>query len=164
MNLWGITGRNNSGKTRLIDRLVTEFASRGLVVSTVKQVHHAFDVDRSGTDSIRHRQAGASEVFLSSRKRWALMHENRSEGEAALGDLLAKLSPVDLVLIEGFEREDHPKIEAHRGETGQPLTAHDNNTIKAIASDSGAQVSGRPTFDLNDTAAIAEFIQRDLNL
>ncbi|MBT8409741.1 MAG: molybdopterin-guanine dinucleotide biosynthesis protein B, partial [Alphaproteobacteria bacterium] len=126
--------------------------------------HHSFDVDHEGRDSYRHREAGATEVLLSSRNRWALMHEMRGEGEASMDALLSKLSPVDLVLVEGFKRERHPKIEAHRGETGQPLIAPADQTVRAIASDSGVVVDGRPTFDLNDTCAIADFIAAELGL
>jgi len=164
MKLWGVTGWKNSGKTGLMERLVTEFVGRGLKVSTVKHAHHVFDIDHPGRDSYRHREAGAREVLLSSRKRWALMHENRDEEEASLDDLLAKLSPVDLVLIEGFKSARHPKVEAHRAETGNPLIAPDDETVRVIASDSGVVVVGRPTFDLNDTVAIADFIAGELNL
>ncbi len=164
MKLWGVTGWKNSGKTGLMERLVTEFTARGLTVSTVKHAHHSFDVDHKGRDSYRHREAGAKEVLLSSRNRWALMHEAKGEDEAKLADLLAHLSPVDLVLVEGFKREPHPKIEAHRAETGQPLIAPDDATIKALASDVGVAVEGRPSFDLNDTQAIANFIADQLSL
>ena len=164
MKLWGVTGWKNSGKTGLMERLVTEFTARGVSVSTVKHAHHAFDVDHPGKDSHRHREAGAREVLLSSRKRWALMHENRGEDEAVLEDLLARLSPVDLVLSEGFKRERHPKVEAHRAETGTALIALEDETIRAIASDSGAEAPGRPTFELDDTGAIADFIARELGL
>jgi molybdopterin-guanine dinucleotide biosynthesis protein MobB len=164
VKLWGVTGWKNSGKTGLMERLVTEFTARGLRVSTVKHAHHSFDVDHAGRDSYRHREAGATEVLLSSRNRWALMHENRDEEEATLEQLLARLSPVDLVLIEGFKRERHPKVEAHRAETGNPLIAPGDETVRAIASDSGVQVEGRPTFDLDDTVAIADFIAGELKL
>lgn len=164
MKLYGVTGWKNSGKTGLMERLVTEFAARGLTVSTVKHAHHAFDVDHSGKDSHRHRLAGATEVLLSSRNRWALMHEHRGTDEATLDELLARLSPVDLVLVEGFKRERHPKVEAHRAETRQPLIAAEDETVRAIASDSGAVAEGRPTFDLDDTRGIAEFIAGELGL
>ncbi len=164
MKVWGVTGWKNSGKTGLMERLVTEFTARGLSVSTVKHAHHVFDVDQKGRDSYRHREAGASEVLLSSRKRWALMHEHRGAAETTLDELLAKLSPVDLVLVEGFKREKHPKVEAHRAETANRLIALEDETIRAVASDSGAEVPGRPTFDLNATEAIADFIAGELGL
>ncbi|MEO1537337.1 MAG: molybdopterin-guanine dinucleotide biosynthesis protein B [Pseudomonadota bacterium] len=164
MKIWGVTGWKNSGKTGLMERLVSEFTARGLRVSTVKHAHHVFDVDQKGRDSYRHREAGAHEVLLSSRNRWALMHEHRGAAEATLDELLAKLSPVDLVLVEGFKRECHPKIEAHRAETGNPMIAPDDDSVRAIASDSGVAVPGRPTFDLDDTTAIADFISEALGL
>jgi molybdopterin-guanine dinucleotide biosynthesis protein MobB len=164
MKIWGVTGWKNSGKTGLMERLVTEFTARGLSVSTVKHAHHVFDVDHPGKDSYRHRASGAREVLLSSRKRWALMHEHRGDDEATLEELLAKLSPVDLVLVEGFKRDRHPKIEAHRAETGTPLIALEDETIHAIASNSGAKAPGRPTFDLDDTGGIADFIADRLGL
>ena len=108
MKIYGVTGWKNSGKTGLMERLVSEFVNRGFSVSTIKHAHHSFDVDRSGKDSHRHRVAGAREVMLSSRNRFALMHELRDEEEPSLEMLLAKLSPVDLVLIEGFKRDRHP--------------------------------------------------------
>ncbi len=164
MKIWGVTGWKNSGKTGLMERLLAEFVARGLTVSSVKHAHHVFDVDQKGKDSYRHRDAGATEVLLSSRKRWALMHEHRGADETTLDELLAKLTPVDLVLVEGFKREKHPKVEAHRAETGNPLIATDDDTIRAIASDSAASVQGRPTFDLDDTRAIADFIVNELGL
>ena len=164
MKVWGVVGWKNSGKTGLMERLVAEFAARGLTVSTIKHAHHGFDVDREGTDSFRHRESGATEVLLSSRKRWALMHENRGVEELELDELLTRLSPVDLVLVEGFKRARHPKIEAHRAETGQPLIGAEDETVRALASDSGAAIAGRPTFDLDDTRAIADFIAIELGL
>lgn len=164
MNVFGVVGWKNSGKTGLMERLVAEFVSRGVSVSTLKHAHHSFDVDHEGKDSHRHRVAGATEVLLSSRNRWALMHELRDEDEPTLEELLSKLSPVDLVLVEGYKRDRHPKVEAHRAETRNPLIANDDNTVRAIASDSGAMVEGRPTFDLNDTKAIADFIAGELGL
>ena len=164
MKVWGVVGWKNSGKTGLMERLVAEFVSRGLRVSTLKHAHHVFDVDHPGKDSHRHRTAGATEVLLSSRRRWALMHEMRDEEELPLAALLEKLAPVDLVLVEGYKRDTHHKIEAHRADTGQPLIAHDDETVRAVASDSGATASGRPTFDLNDTVAIADFIASEVGL
>ncbi len=163
MKLYGVTGWKNAGKTGLMERLVTEFVTRGLRVSTVKHAHHSFDVDHIGKDSHRHREAGASEVLLASRNRFALMHELRDEDEPTLQTLLSKLEPVDLVLVEGYKRDRHPKIEAFRAETGNPLIAPEDDTIRAIASDSPLDVD-RPVFDLNDTRAIADFIMGEVGL
>ena len=163
MKIFGVTGWKNSGKTGLMERLITEFTARGLSVSSIKHAHHSFDIDHPGRDSYRHRDAGARQVLLASRNRWALMHELRDEDEPSLGDLLKQLSPVDLVLIEGYKRDRHPKIEAHRKETGQPLIAPEDETIVAVASDTSVSVD-RPVLDLNDTASIANFIAQYLEL
>jgi molybdopterin-guanine dinucleotide biosynthesis protein MobB len=132
-------------------------------VSTVKHAHHSFDVDQPGKDSHRHRVAGASEVLLASGNRWALMHELRDEGEPPLEALLERLSPVDLVLVEGYKRDRHPKVEAFRAETGNPLIAADDPTIRAVAADSAVEID-RPVFDLDDTGAIADFILGEVGL
>lgn len=163
MKIFGVTGWKNSGKTGLMERLITEFTARGLSVSSIKHAHHSFDIDHPGRDSYRHRDAGARQVLLASRNRWALMHELRDEDEPSLGDLLKHLSPVDLVLIEGYKRDRHPKIEAHRKETGQPLIAPEDETIIAVASDTSVTID-RPVLDLNDTASIANFIAQHLKL
>ncbi|MEL7117271.1 MAG: molybdopterin-guanine dinucleotide biosynthesis protein B [Pseudomonadota bacterium] len=163
MTLFGIVGWKNSGKTTLMERLVTEITGRGLTVSTVKHAHHAFDVDQPGKDSYRHRSAGASQVLLSSANRWALMTELRGGPELELDDLLAQLQPVDLVLVEGFKRAGHPKVEAHRAATGQPLLAHDDPQIRAVASDHPIDLD-RPVLDLDDVAGIADFILADTGL
>ncbi len=163
MKLYGVVGWKNSGKTGLMERLVAEFVARGLRVSTLKHAHHVFDVDQPGKDSHRHREAGATEVLLSSGRRWALMHELRVAKEPSLEELLEKLSPVDLVLVEGYKRDSHPKVEAHRAETGQPLLAVEDPTVRAVASDSKPDVSV-PVLDLNDTKAIADFISGELGL
>ena len=163
MKIFGVTGWKNSGKTSLMERLITEFTARGLSVSSIKHAHHSFDIDHPGRDSYRHRDAGARQVLLASRNRWALMHELRDEDEPSLGDLLKQLSPVDLVLIEGYKRDRHPKIEAHRKETGQPLIAPEDETIVAVASDASVAID-RPVLDLNDTASIANFIAQHLEL
>lgn len=163
MKIFGVTGWKNSGKTGLMERLITEFTARGLTVSSIKHAHHSFDIDHPGRDSYRHRDAGARQVLLASRNRWALMHELRDEDEPSLGDVLEQLSPVDLVLIEGYKRDRHPKIEAHRKETGQPLIAPEDETIVAVASDTSVAID-RPVLDLNDTAAIANFIAQHLEL
>ncbi|WP_298360362.1 molybdopterin-guanine dinucleotide biosynthesis protein B [uncultured Litoreibacter sp.] len=164
MKVFGVTGWKNSGKTGLMERLVAEFVSRGLTVSTLKHAHHSFDVDHPGKDSDRHRVAGAHQVLLSSSNRWALMTELRGADEPPLAELLAKLSPVDLVLVEGYKRDRHPKIEAHRGETGQPLIAPGDPTIRAVASDEELPDLDIPVIDLDDTTGIANFIAGQLEL
>ncbi|SIS58766.1 molybdopterin guanine dinucleotide biosynthesis accessory protein MobB [Roseivivax lentus] len=167
MRLYGVTGWKNSGKTGLVERLVAELTARGFSVSTVKHAHHSFDVDHPGRDSYRHRDAGAREVLLSSRNRIALMTELRGAEEPALETLLTRLAPVDLVLVEGYKRDRHPKIEAHRAETGQPLIAPGDETIRAVASDSARSLPeglARPVFDLDDTGAIADFILSEVGL
>ena len=163
MRLYGGVGWKNAGKTGLVERLVTEITSRGFTVSTIKHAHHTFDVDRPGKDSYRHRHAGATEVLLSSTNRFALMHELRGSEEPSLADLLARLSPVDLVLIEGYKRDVHPKVEAFRAETGNPLIALEDGTVKAVAADTPLDLD-RPVFDLNDTVSIAEFILAEVGL
>ncbi|MEQ9675805.1 MAG: molybdopterin-guanine dinucleotide biosynthesis protein B [Roseovarius indicus] len=163
MRLYGVVGWKNAGKTGLMERLVTEITGRGFSVSTVKHAHHTFDVDQPGKDSHRHRVAGATEVLLASRKRIALMHELRDEEEPTLEELLQRLGPVDLVLVEGYKRDAHPKVEAHRAETGNPLIATDDPTVRAVASDTALDLD-RPVFDLNDTGAIADFILREVGL
>ncbi|ARE82366.1 molybdopterin-guanine dinucleotide biosynthesis adapter protein [Roseovarius mucosus] len=163
MRIYGVTGWKNAGKTGLMERLVAEITGRGYTVSTVKHAHHSFDVDQPGKDSHRHRVAGATEVLLASRNRFALMHELREEGEPTLESLLQKLSPVDLVLVEGYKRDRHPKVEAFRAETGNPLIATDDPTIRAVASDTALTID-RPLFDLNDTKAIADFILAEVAL
>ncbi|MGR3313752.1 molybdopterin-guanine dinucleotide biosynthesis protein B [Roseovarius indicus] len=163
MRLYGVVGWKNAGKTGLMERLVTEITGRGFSVSTVKHAHHTFDVDQPGKDSHRHRVAGATEVLLASRKRIALVHELRDEEEPTLEELLQRLGPVDLVLVEGYKRDAHPKVEAHRAETGNPLIATDDPTVRAVASDTALDLD-RPVFDLNDTGAIADFILREVGL
>ena len=157
MNVFGVTGWKNAGKTGLMERLVAEINGRGHSVSTLKHAHHTFDVDHPGKDSHRHRLAGASQVLLASTERWALMNEHRGAEEPSLSELLAKLEPVDVVLIEGWKRDSHPKVEAWRAETGNPLIAPNDPTILAVASDTSFEID-RPMFDLDDTAAIANFI------
>lgn len=158
MRVFGITGWKNTGKTGLMERLVSEFTRRGLSVSTLKHAHHTFDVDHVGKDSYRHRAAGAREVLLSSRKRWALMHENLGEEEASLDLLLARVTGADLVLIEGYKTDNHPKIEAHRGASEKPLIATGDASVLAIASDTPLEGYAKPVFDLDDTVALADFI------
>lgn len=168
MQIFGVTGWKNSGKTGLMERLVAHLTLGGLVVSTVKHAHHAFDVDQPGKDSYRHRAAGARQVLLVSHRRWVLMDELRETPEPPLADLLARMEPVDLVLVEGYKRDRHPKIEAHRAGTGSPLIAPDDPTIRAVATDTPEAVrmrlADRPVFHLDDTAAIAAFIRRECGL
>jgi molybdopterin-guanine dinucleotide biosynthesis protein MobB len=163
MKVYGVVGYKNAGKTGLMERLVIEITGRGFSVSTLKHAHHSFDVDHPGKDSYRHRHAGAHQVLLSSRTRWALMTEMRGDVEAPLADLLTRLNPVDLVLVEGYKRDTHAKIEAYRSVTGNPLIARDDATIRAVASDTALEIS-QPVFDLNDTAAIADFILKEVGL
>ena len=157
--VFGITGWKNSGKTTLTEKLVGELTRRGYRVSTVKHAHHDFDIDREGADSWRHRAAGAAEVAVVSGRRWALMHELRGEDEPRLDDILARLAPCDLVLVEGYKRERHDKIETRRlgAKDTTALTASDP-AIRAIAADH--QISGEsvPVFDIDDVAAIADFV------
>jgi len=165
VKVFGVIGWKNSGKTTLMERLVAEITARGLTVSTIKHAHHGVDVDQPGRDTYRHRQAGAQQVILSSPVRVAVMSELRGAPEPGLEDLLQRLAPVDLVLVEGFKREGHNKIEAHRGATGQPLIALDDSTVRAVASDTAENLTydGR-LFDLNDIAAIADFVQAKAGL
>ena len=157
----GVTGWSGSGKTALIVRLIPELAARGYRVATVKHAHHTFEIDTPGKDSFEHRAAGASEVIVSSAKRWAIMHENRDQAEPALEELVAKLSPVDIVLVEGFKNEKHKKIEVHRPTTGAEPICATNTSIVAVATDvvMSAGVAGViPVLDLNDISAIADFV------
>ncbi|MEP3429554.1 MAG: molybdopterin-guanine dinucleotide biosynthesis protein B [Roseibium sp.] len=163
--VFGITGWKNSGKTQLVTRLVAEMTARGFKVSTVKHAHHNFDIDRKGADSYRHRDAGAHEVALVSGRRWALMHELRDEDEPPLEAILSRLAPCDLIMIEGYKRENHPKIEARRKDASQntPLAPDDPN-IMAIAADHVVSDTELPAFDLNDVPSMADFIQAHLGL
>lgn len=163
--IFGITGWKNSGKTTLTERLVTELTRRGWRVSTVKHAHHAFDIDKEGTDSFRHRAAGASEVAIVSGNRWALMHELRDEQEPSLETILARLAPCDLVLIEGYKREPHPKIEMRRlNAKDRTALSPDDPSIVALASDHTVEDSALPVFNLDDVAGIADFVERNVGL
>ncbi|MFI0846277.1 molybdopterin-guanine dinucleotide biosynthesis protein B [Mesorhizobium sp. IMUNJ 23232] len=164
-NVFGITGWKNSGKTTLTERLVTELTRRGWSVSTVKHAHHAFDIDQEGTDSFRHRAAGATEVAIVSGVRWALMHELRDAAEPDLASILERMSPCDLVLVEGYKRESHRKIEVRRldARNTAPLAPNDPNIV-AIAADHPADGGGLPVFDLNEVGAIADFVETTTGL
>lgn len=163
--VFGITGWKNSGKTTLTERLVTELVARGWRVSTIKHAHHDFDIDKPGADSFRHREAGATEVAIVSGRRWALMHELRNEAEPTLDEVLARIAPCDLVLIEGYKREGHAKIEARRLEAKDrtPLSASDP-AIVAIAADHPVEGEHVPVFGIDDIAAIADFVERHQGL
>jgi len=156
----GIAGWSGSGKTTLVRALIPELVGRGLRVSTIKHAHHNFDIDQPGKDSYEHRHAGASEVLVSSARRWALMHEHRGAPEPTLWELLPKLTPVDLVLVEGFKHETHAKLEVHRPSLGAPLLAAEDRKVVAIASDAEIPEARVPVLDLNDVAGVADFIIR----
>ncbi|KPF68469.1 molybdopterin-guanine dinucleotide biosynthesis protein B [Bosea sp. AAP35] len=158
MRVIGLAGWSGAGKTTVLTRLIPELGRRGLSVSTIKHAHHAFDLDTPGKDSFAHREAGAREVLISSERRWALMRELRGEPEASMIDLLARLSPVDLVIVEGFKRQPHAKIEIHRSANGKPPLHPGDETIVAIASDQAFPEAGRPVVGLDDMAAIADII------
>jgi len=163
--VFGITGWKNSGKTTLTEKLVTELVRRGWKVSTIKHAHHDFDIDKPGADSFRHRQAGATEVAVVSGARWALMHELRGEDEPTLEAVLSRLAPSDIVIVEGYKREAHRKIETRRMEAKDrtPLSANDPNIV-AIASDFAVERDNLPVFDLDDTKSIADFVERETGL
>ncbi len=160
MRLIGLSGWSGSGKTTLITALVPALRARGRTVSTIKHAHHSFDIDKPGKDSFVHRQAGAEEVLISSNRRWALMRELRDEPEPPLRELLTRLAPVDLVLIEGFKREAHPKIEIHRAAVGKPLLYPEDPQVVAIASDPALADAPIPHVSLNDAEAIADLVER----
>lgn len=157
MRIIGIAGWSGAGKTTLLAKIIPRLIARGLTVSTIKHAHHAFDLDQPGKDSHTHRTAGASEVLVSSANRWALVHELRGAPELPLSALLAKLSPVDLVIVEGFKRERHPKLEVHRPALGKPLLAGEDPHIIGIASDAPLAASV-PVVSLDDVGAVAEFL------
>jgi molybdopterin-guanine dinucleotide biosynthesis protein B len=157
MNVIGIAGWSGAGKTTLLTRVIPLLVARGVRVSTVKHAHHAFDVDQPGKDSHTHRMAGATEVLVSSANRWALMHEMRGEGEMALDALLVKMSQVDLVLVEGFKTQAHPKLEVFRAALGKPPLHPDDSNIVAIASDGPVQASV-PVVSLDDAEAVADIL------
>ena len=157
MKVIGIAGWSGAGKTTLLMRVIPLLVARGLRVSTIKHAHHAFDIDQPGKDSHTHRAAGATEVLVSSANRYALMHELRGVPEMTLGALLERLSPVDLVLVEGFKRETHPKLEVYRVSVGKPLLAPDDPNIVAIASD-GPVATRVPVVPLDDTETVADIL------
>lgn len=158
MKVLGISGWSGAGKTTLLADLIPLLVARGIRISTIKHAHHEFDVDQPGKDSYRHRQAGASEVLISSAKRFALMRELRGAAEPSLDELLAKLSPVDLVLVEGFKASAHPKIEVWRKSVGKPMLQPGDASVIAVASDAVIPDLNVPQLDANSPAQIADFI------
>jgi molybdopterin-guanine dinucleotide biosynthesis protein B len=160
MRVIGLAGWSGAGKTTLLVRLIPRLLARGLTVSTLKHAHHQFDLDQPGKDSHSHRLAGATEVLVGSSSRWALMHELRDEAEPSLRDLLRRLSPVDLVVIEGYKREPHPKLEVHRAAVGKALLHPDDPHIVAIAADGPLPEACVPLVHLDDIEGIADILIR----
>lgn len=158
MKVFGVTGWSGSGKTTLMRALIPALVGRGLSVSTMKHAHHTFDVDKPGKDSYEHRQAGATEVMISSAGRWALMHELRGAPEPNVADLVRHMTPVDLLLIEGFKDEAHDKLEVHRPALGKAPLYPESPSIVAVASDEEIAGLALPRLDLNDVAAIGDFV------
>ncbi len=156
MHIIGLAGWSGSGKTTLITKVLPVLIGRGRKVSTLKHAHHGFDLDKPGKDSFMHRTSGATEVIISSERRWAVLHELRGEEEWDLPALLSKASPVDLVLVEGFKREPFPKLEIFRRENGKPLLHPDDPHIVAVASDVPVPEAKVPVIDLNDIEAVAD--------
>src|SRR5436309_1569811 len=157
MRIFGLAGWSGSGKTTLLTAIIPELMARGLTVSTIKHAHHEFDIDRPGKDSWRHREAGAHEVMVASARRWAIMHELRDAPEPPLEQLVAHMSPVDLLLVEGWKRHPHPKIEMHRPSLGKPLLYPADPHVVAIASDEPL-AGPLPLLPLSDPTAVAGFI------
>ena len=167
MKILGLGGWSGAGKTTLVAKLIPELIRRGVSVSTMKHAHHGFDVDQPGKDSYVHRQAGATEVLVASAKRWALMHELRQAeevGEPAAAELARHMTPVDLLLVEGFKREPHDKLEIYRAENEKPLLSTGDPSYVAILSDTPVSGTDLPVIDLNDIPAIADFIVRHCGL
>jgi molybdopterin-guanine dinucleotide biosynthesis protein B len=159
MKVFGFAGWSGSGKTTLIEQLIPRFVKRGLRVSLIKHAHHTFDVDQPGKDSYRHRHAGASEILVTSSRRWVLMHELRGEPEPSFEEQLKLLSPCDLLLVEGFKHAPIPKLEVWREETGEPLLHPNDPHIVAVASDRRVETR-LPLFGLDDCEGIGDFILR----
>ncbi len=164
MKILGLGGWSGAGKTTLLGKLIPDLIRRGIAVSTMKHAHHAFDVDQPGKDSYVHRKAGATEVLIASQKRWALMHELREAGEPSAAELAKRMSPVDLLLVEGFKREPHDKLEIYRAENAKPLLSTGDPTYVAILSDMTVNNTSLPVIDLNDIPAIADFIVKHCGL
>jgi molybdopterin-guanine dinucleotide biosynthesis adapter protein len=160
----GVAGFKNAGKTTLVEKLVAELTRRGHRISTVKHAHHSFDIDHEGRDSFRHRKAGACEVAVVSRHRWAIIHESRDGHEPTLEDILAKLAPCDLVIVEGYKRDGHDKIEVRNLSLSHPRLAGDDPTVVAIAANGVVDGGPVPVFDRDDVTALASFIEKHKGL
>ena len=160
----GVAGFKNAGKTTLVEKLVMELTRRGRRVATVKHAHHSFDIDHEGRDSFRHRKAGACEVAVVSRHRWAIIHEMGQETEPSLDDILAKLAPCDLVIVEGYKRDSHDKIEVRNLALDHPRLAGDDPTIVAIAATGPIAGAPVPVFSREDVTALADFIEKQMGL
>jgi molybdopterin-guanine dinucleotide biosynthesis adapter protein len=160
MRIIGLAGWSGSGKTTLLTKVIPRIVARGVKVSTVKHAHHSFDMDRPGKDSHSHRMAGATEVLVGSANRWAVVHELRGEAEPTLPALLRKASPVDLVLVEGYKGETHPKLEVYRAANGKPLLHPGDPAIVAVATDAPLSGVRIPVLDLNDIEGIADILLR----
>ena len=163
MRIFGFAGWSGSGKTTLIEQLIPRFVKHGLRVSLIKHAHHTFDVDHAGKDSYRHRQAGAQEILVTSSRRWVLMRELRGEAEPAFAELVKRISPCDLLLVEGFKHAPIPKLEVWREQTGEPLLHPNDPHIVALASDAKVETK-LPLLDLNDIDGISKFILKKLEL
>lgn len=163
MKIFGFAGYSGSGKTTLIEQLIPLFVKRGLKVSLIKHAHHTFDVDQEGKDSYRHRHAGCSEVLVTSSRRWALMSELRGAPEPTLKEQMARLSPCDLLLVEGFKHEPIPKLEVYRAEVGEALIHPHDANIVAVASDAKVDTQ-LPQLDLNKPEAVADFVLKHVGL
>jgi len=161
MRIIGLAGWSGAGKTTLVTKVIPVLIARGLKVATVKHAHHEFDLDRPGKDSWLHREAGANEVAIVSSRRWALIHELRGEPEPPLVEILAKLSPVDLVIVEGFKRHAHPKLEVYRASVGKPLLYPDDDCIVAITTDGPLPQAQLPVLMLDDIEGIANVLQAE---
>tara|TARA_R110000787_G_scaffold274979_1_gene383164 strand:+ start:10581 stop:11099 length:519 start_codon:yes stop_codon:yes gene_type:complete len=157
MKVFGFAGWSGSGKTTLVKSVIPALIARGFKVSTIKHTHHNFDIDRPGKDSFEHRAAGAQEVVITGAARWALLHENRGEAEPSIQDMLARMAPVDIVLIEGFKSYPHPKLEVYRPEVGKALLSPNDESIIAVASTSSLDVTV-PQLPLDDIDAVVDFI------
>jgi molybdopterin-guanine dinucleotide biosynthesis protein B len=160
----GVAGFKNAGKTTLVEKLVSELTRRGYRISTVKHAHHSFDIDHEGRDSFRHRKAGASEVAVVSRHRWAIIHESREDAEPTLAEILGKLAPCDLVIVEGYKRDTHDKIEVRNLALAHPELAGEDPTVVAIAANGPVAGAPVPLFDRDDVSALAGFIERHMGL